>query len=182
MRKVVILNAPPFCGKDTIANLLKEKGFAVTEFKFTMFNIAIAMSGMSKESFMREYNDREQKEKPQEHLGGLSYREFMIHISEDIMKPLFGEDVFGKRAAEACTLAHDSGFDVVFSDGGFIDEVKALNDAGLNVTVIRLHRDGYTYGNDSRRYLYPDFCRSFDITLQEGLPSLAVSEILERLQ
>lgn len=179
--QVVILNAPPHCGKDTIARILKEQGFAVSEFKSPMFNIACSMSGMSREDYMRDYEDRSKKESPQSHLGGLSYREFMIHISEDIMKPLFGEGVFGERAAEACFAAHNSGFNVVFSDGGFIDEVKVLHDKGLDVTVVRLHREGYDFGNDSRQYLYPDFCKSIDLHLVEGQPERAVSNLLSHL-
>lgn len=132
---------------------------------------------------MAGYNDRDKKEQPQKELGGLTYREFMIHISEDIMKPLYGDDVFGKRAAQVCVDALYFGHkNVVFSDGGFIDEVKALHEEGLEVIVIRLHRDGYTFVGDSRRYIYPDFCRSFDVTLNEGMPHQAVQEILEKIK
>ena len=180
---IVILNAPAGVGKDTIADMLKnEHNFAKSEFKSTMFKAALGLSGLTEDEYMSRYNDRKLKELSWDKLGGLSCRGFMIHISEDIMKPLFGNDVFGKRAAAACYSAIDFGFpNVVFSDGGFIDEVKALHDSGLDVVVVRLHRDGHTFEGDSRRYLYPDFCRSFDVALQEGLPILAVKEILEQL-
>lgn len=180
--QVFILNAPPHCGKDTIARILKDQGFTVAEFKAPMFDIAFSMSGMSREDYMREYEDRSKKESPQPHLGGLSYREFMIHISEDIMKPLFGDGVFGDRAAGVCFAAHNSGTNVVFSDGGFIEEVRVLHDKGLDVTVVRLHREGYCFGNDSRQYLYPDFCKSIDIKLVEGRPERAAINILSHLE
>lgn len=178
---IVILNAPPHCGKDTIANILKDShGFAKTEFKHTMFKAALGLSGLSEEEYMARYNNRELKESPWDKLGGLSCRGFMIHISENVMKPLFGQDVFGKRASSACDFAMTCGYDnIVFSDGGFIDEIKALHEGGHEVLVVRLHRDGYGFGNDSRNYLYPDFCDSVDILLVENKPEVAINSLLE---
>lgn len=180
--KVLILNGPPGCGKDTLAELLKRHGYAVASFKRPMFDIAIAMSGMSREQFMYEYNDRAMKEHPQPHLAGKSYREFMIHISEDVMKSLFGDSIFGERAAETCYAAAAEGFNVVFADGGFVDEVMAICEAGYDVTVVRLHRDGYTFNGDSRKYIYHPDVKTIDIALQDGMPKQAVAEILEKVR
>lgn len=178
---IIILNAPPHCGKDTIADTLRDNHkFAKTEFKHTMFSAALALSGLSKEEYMSRYNNRDLKEKPWDKLGGLSCREFMIHISEEVMKPLFGQDVFGKRASSACDFAMTCGYNhIVFSDGGFIDEVKALSESGHKVLVARLRREGFDFGNDSRDYLYPDFCDSVDVHLIEGMPEVAVDYLLE---
>lgn len=179
---IVILNAPPSSGKDTIARLLSSHGYAVTEFKETMFKIATTLSGLELHEYMARYDNRNLKELPWDKLGGLSCREFMIHISEDIMKPLYGDDVFGKRASERCEQLLGEGYDnVVFSDGGFIDEVNKLIYDGFEVAVVRLHRDGYTFEGDSRDYLYPNNCKCLDINLVDGHPFLAVEEILREI-
>lgn len=179
---IVILNGPAGCGKDTLASILKQRGWATAEFKHTMFAVAIAMSGMTKEAFLKDYNNRVVKETPQKHLGGLSYRQFMIHISEAVMKPLFGDDVFGQRSAEKCVLPAKMNLNVIFSDGGFIDEVRALHNFGYEVIVVRLHREGFSFHGDSREYLYPDFCSSFDVQLKDGSPHVAVHDILEGIR
>lgn len=176
---IIILNGPAGCGKDTLANILKQRGWATSEFKHTMFAVAVAMSGMEEADFMRDYNNREVKEAPQKHLGGMSYRQFMIHISEAVMKPIFGDNVFGLRSAEKCILPAKLGLNIVFSDGGFIDEVRALHNFGYEVVVVRLRREGFSFDGDSREYLYPDFCSSFDVQLTDGSPYVAVHDILE---
>lgn len=174
MAKVIILNAPAGCGKDTIAKLLVAEGYEVEEFKSPMFDVAVALSGQTRQEFMLDYNDREAKEAPQARLGGLSYREFMIKISEEWAKPLLGNSVFGSLASNSCNRKRN----VVFSDGGFIDEVNYLVSAGHDVTVVRMHRLGFTFEGDSRNYIYPESCRSFDINLIDNFPERAVEEIM----
>lgn len=174
MAKIVILNAPAGCGKDTIAKLLVSEGYSVEEFKAPMFDIAVALSGQSREEYMDCYNDRDMKEQPQPRFGGLSYREMMIKISEEWAKPLLGNKVFGNLAAERCRRKSK----VVFSDGGFLAEVDMLVDLGHDVTVVRMHRLGFEWGNDSRSYIYPESCRSFDINLIDNFPERAVEEIM----
>lgn len=174
MAKIVILNGPAGCGKDTIARLLSSEGFEIEQFKGPMFDIAIALSGQDDEDFMHCYNDRYMKEAPQVRLGGLSYREFMIKISEEWAKPLLGQEVFGNLASSRCS----SKTHVVFSDGGFLGEVSNLVFSGHDVVVVRLHRLGFGWGADSRSYIYPESCRSFDIELIDNFPERAVEEIM----
>lgn len=177
---IIILNAPPNSGKDTIADIIKSKyRFKKTEFKATMFEIATALSGLTLDEYMERYNNRELKEVPWSKLGGKSCREFMIHISEDIMKPLYGDKIFGKRASEFCHDATQSGYNVIFSDGGFIDEVEQLIEDGHEVVIARLWREGYTFDNDSRDYLYTDKCKCIDIILEDGEPDKAARQIIE---
>lgn len=175
---IVILNAPPVSGKDTIANILaKLHGFRKVEFKQRIYDIAKAILGDSFSQLQKDLANRESKEAPQDYLGSLSPRQFLIKVSEDWIKPVFGDDYFGVAAAEAAAknLQHH----VVFSDGGFPDEVLPLRELDVPVVVIRLYREGYGFGSDSRSYLpeYAGHC-TLDLQLVEGKPEAAVNEIL----
>ena len=154
MAKVIILNGPAGCGKDTLAMALVEMGFAkgTTRFKNPMFNIALAALGPDAyHDFLDGYDDRARKEKPEDFLNGLSRRQFMIAISEQFVKPVFGDDYFGKYLSGNLP---DGDEVFVVSDGGFASEVTPIVAAGHDVRIVRLHRDGYTFIGDSRGYLY----------------------------
>ncbi|EDW9075432.1 hypothetical protein AV691_004286 [Salmonella enterica subsp. enterica serovar 4,[5],12:i:-] len=116
-----------------------------------MFEIALAILGAKRYGdFIVAYNDREQKEKPHDFLMGMTCRQFMIWISEEVIKPKFGDDYFGKRFDE---IAKESDYPVICTDGGFTDEVIALIEACHEVKMCRLHRRGYSFKNDSRDYI-----------------------------
>lgn len=154
MAKIIILNAPPGSGKDTIGReIYVQTGGQVKllSFKAPMFEIARAMLGNKRyEMFLKAYEDRKRKESPQAFLNGKTPREFMIWISEDVIKPAFGSGYFGIRLGE---LAKDAGRDVVVTDGGFEREVVELIALGHEVKLCRLHRDGFTFAGDSRDYV-----------------------------
>lgn len=136
--------------------------------------------------FLQLYNNRNTKEVGCHVCGGLSPREFMIWISETVMKPRFGDKVFAIRAYETY-LSLDSGDMLVFSDGGFPDEVAALVEFGATVKLFRLHRDGYDFSGDSRNYIYlPELIGSreyeeFDVKLIDGDIMSAVREIASKV-
>lgn len=183
---IIILNAPPSSGKDTIGNLLELTGFTGYSFKQPMFDLAQAvLPEDSFEFFMRDYNDREQKEKPQDYLCGFTIREFMINISESWVKPLFGKSHFGKLAAD--NIGDD---DTFITDGGFAEEVIPLLNKGKPVVICRLHRKGCSYKGDSRRFLIEeDFVQMpitkrpifLDVEVIEGHPEVAANTILEKV-
>lgn len=169
MAKVIILNGPAGCGKDTLAMALVEMGFAkrTTSFKNPMFNIALAALGPDAyHEFLDGYDDRARKEKPECFLNGLSRRQFMIAISEQFIKPVLGNDYFGKYLAENLP---DGDEVFVVSDGGFASEVVPIVAAGHDVRIVRLHRDGYTFEGDSRGHLYGvDGVKDYDTYIIPG--------------
>lgn len=169
MAKVIILNGPAGCGKDTLALKLVEMGVAkgTTSFKNPMFNIACAALGSDVyREFIEGYNDRARKEKPEDFLNGLSRRQFMIAISEQFIKPVLGGDYFGKYLAYNLPDSNDV---FVVSDGGFVSEVTPIVAAGHDVQIFRLHRDGYTFEGDSRGYMYQvDGATCHDINVITG--------------
>lgn len=154
MAKIIILNAPPGAGKDTIGKLIEQYApihVRTISFKQPMFEIALAILGAKRYGdFIVAYNDREQKEKPHDFLMGMTCRQFMIWISEEVIKPKFGDDYFGKRFDE---IAKESDYPVICTDGGFPDEVIALIEAGHDVKLCRLHRRGFGFDGDSRNYI-----------------------------
>ena len=155
--KVVLLNAPPNTGKDYAASLIcRHSGAKHMEFKKTLHNIAMAITGLSEKDYFEIYNNRKLKEIPVKEFLGKSPREMLIWISEDVCKPEFGEDYFGKAAAAGC----DFELGTVFSDSGFPEEVFPIAEkvGAENIYVVRFTRNGATFGNDSRDYLQPEDC------------------------
>lgn len=154
MSKIIILNGPASVGKDTIGNALAADYNCIpTSFKRPMFEIAASILGVRAFSkFITAYDDRDQKEIPHDFLGGKTCREFMIWISETVVKPLFGNEQFGKLMSENIRMC-DEGFRFVCTDGGFPDEVIRLVEDGHDVKLVRLFMDGKTFAGDSRDYI-----------------------------
>lgn len=157
---VIILNGPPGSGKDTIADYLEfiSPTSPITthrRMKDTLFIQALALSQIPEKEWFDRYEDRRLKEQPWDKLGGLSVREFMIKVSEEYVKPIFGEDFYGRQVSDVCKDAVASGESVVFSDGGFESEFDfIINTVGKeNVILVQLYRDGCSFDSDSRNYL-----------------------------
>ena len=169
--KIISLNAPANSGKDEIAKYLsKTHGAVHMEIKGLLFEVAIRASGISKKLWDALY-EREYKERPCPYLmingQNVSPREWMIHCSEGLMKPIFGDTVFGEALRKKLEdLEKDnSGKEivVVLSDGGFVAEALPNMDfVGIDnyylARVQRVDENGsaskYGFGADSRRFLY----------------------------
>ena len=65
----------------------------------------------------------------------------------------------------------------MFSDGGFIEETAAINAVFELTIVIRLYREGFEWGEDSRSYV-TEFNPSLPVYLEENNPQAAVDDIL----
>lgn len=87
-------------------------------------------------------------------LGYYSSREALIHVSEDIMKPKYGQDYYGRKFLEKVESSPERYS--FAADGGFADEVLPLLDAGYQVVVAQLERSGATFEGDSRTLLNED--------------------------
>ena len=147
---IVIFNGPPASGKDEAASLFKDNyGFGNLSFKYQLFKETIKHFDVDKRWFMEGYNDRTQKEKSEFALQGMSRREAMIHVSEDIIKPKKGLDYFGKSVAEEI----EEGKNYALADGGFVEELEPIIErvGAENIVIVQLTREGCDYSSDSRK-------------------------------
>lgn len=148
----IVFNGPPGSGKDEACEFLKTMyGFKHLRFKDQLFVDAIHHYGVSLNWFMNGYHDRSIKERKEDMLGGISRRDALIHVSENIIKPQKGKDYYGTQVANLI----DQISDYCFSDGGFIEEIQPLiNTLGTNrLCIVQLFRDGCNFSSDSRSYL-----------------------------
>lgn len=168
---VIILNGPPDSGKDAaikgILNEVEVDGWYHQMFKTPLYEITAAIYRIPLDTFVEWATDRELKERPTSALNGLSPRQALIEVSEEVIKPYYGKGYFGEAAAMdvKSTPTHPNGTYIMFSDGGFVEEAIPVFDVvgRENSLVIRLHREGRTYEGDSRRYLQPeDFNREVE--------------------
>ena len=174
-KMIVIFNGPPGSGKDEAASLYKEMfGFKALSFKHQLFKETIEHFGVKKDWFMEGYNDREQKEVKEFALKNYSRREAMIHVSEDIIKPLKGLDYFGSQVAEEI----EDGINYAVADGGFVEELKPLIErvGAENVIIVQITRDGHDYSTDSRRYFNGNLIKEYTIQHETPIDSAYVLE------
>ena len=176
MLKVIVSNAPPRAGKEVAAKAIikaintQDSNLVAyhKEFKDELFKVAANTLGISVEEFMQGYDKRAPevlgwypsvewyKDYKSITVGDnkFSQREWLIHVSENVIKPSFGKDAFGKMFVNSLP---EEGI-IAVSDGGFPEEIQPVIDhvgAG-NITIVRIHREGCDFSNDSRNYLAQD--------------------------
>ena len=153
MNKAIIINAPSGTGKDVAAEYVAmyHGNFEKRQFKQPIYEIGAAIYNLTYETMLMLCTDRSRKEKPHGVFDGLSPREALIFVSENVIKPNYGNDYFGRRVADTFTSNHS----YVFSDGGFKEEIEGvIKKIGIeNVLIIRAYRPGFTFNGDSRNYL-----------------------------
>lgn len=155
-RKLIILNAPKGCGKDVAADhLVNMYNFHHVEFKAPVKKLVKSFYSLTEKEHELLYR-RENKEVPQSCLMNKSIRDCYIHVSESVIKPTFGKDVFGVLLANSL----EDGVSVA-SDGGFTEEISAVAEVigEENILIIQIHAEGRTFDGDSRNYLYVDGVR-----------------------
>jgi len=175
----VILNGPPGVGKDTLAERLEAYGFHHQSFKTQLYRDTATHFRVDLDVFKAAATDRELKERPFAPTG-ISPRDMMIYTSEKVMKPALGEDYYGKAAVQRC-IWNDLPL-VVFSDGGFKEEILPLQDLYEHVVIFRLHRDGFDFNNDSRSYISDAYGNVYDIHLVNDAIEKGVSTMLDTLE
>lgn len=152
--KIILLNAPPGAGKDTVAEAITRMSKATRlEFKDSLFRIAKSIANISNELWNSIYT-RELKEQPSDLCFGLSPRDLLIKTSEEVVKPNFGVDFFGLDAAKKVEEVISGG--AVFSDSGFVEETQSLIDkfGAENIFIVQFTGQGKTsFEGDSRNWL-----------------------------
>ena len=190
MKRVVILNAPPACGKDTIADLMvKHLKATKHEFKHALYQAFADYYDMPLDMVLHICTHRDIKDTLVSSFSSyykITPRQGLIHVSEDVYKPEFGTSYFGYRAAESLVEGVNA-----FSDGGgWWDELTPVVERAEQTIICRLYRPFYDFENDSRDYYNPltmpkclegkvTIC---DIHLQEGKPYAALDLIAEKVK
>ena len=158
MAKIIVLNGPPGCGKDTLAiqfldykKLADDANVRFCQFKDALYRETQKIFSIP-DSEMDIFKERNKKEVPNMLTNYMSPRQALIHVSETIIKPTHGRSYFGKEALKFVDK-HSKNFDYfIFADGGFIEEVVELA-KHHDVFVVRLHNGNMDFSGDSRRYL-----------------------------
>ncbi|QDP60413.1 MAG: putative deoxynucleotide monophosphate kinase [Prokaryotic dsDNA virus sp.] len=155
--KIILLNAPKGAGKDTIGRCLKNLyQCELRAFKTALYECAYPFSDCrSYEEFIHFCTDREYKESKMPQFRGMSPREFLIYISEEIAKPHFGKRFFGQKSAKSISLK-DFERGVVFTDSGFVEEVLPLISefGGKNIYIVQFSGQGSNdFSGDSRNFI-----------------------------
>lgn len=159
--KIVLLNGPPGCGKDTVANILANQSPSATVVKFAtpLKTVAKHLYCHGDDKLFAQMDSPKEKDIDRDLFFGKSCRQVQIDISEEYAKPMHGENVFGKILASTIAFKMEKGYDTFFvSDSGFRPEaIELINQFGVEcITLIRLHRDGKTFEGDSRNYISLD--------------------------
>lgn len=159
--RIILFNGPPRCGKDTAAKAMLNNG-PIGAWKFDRMSMPLklgfaGMIGLPRghvDSYGNVFGYEEIKEQPLDLLG-VSYRQFQIDMSEKFLKPLYGQDIFG-RLFIARNNREDP-INVLVPDCGFQVEAESLakHYGSENMLLIRIGRDGCDFSKDSRGYIDP---------------------------
>lgn len=155
MKKIVFLNGPKDSGKDYLGSVAAAacNGFTA-QFKEKLYQHTADLFKVPLEWFKVVANDRIAKELPNELLQGYSPRAALIFTSENVYKPIFGKDYFGKQTLGAL----EDGLTFI-TDSGFREEAETIVNAvgAENCLLVNLYRDGRGFdATDSRGYINLD--------------------------
>lgn len=165
---IIIFNGPKHSGKTTAIRHLLDYDYSsgtdrMIEVKASEFvsDAICSLLGMDSYTFNLYYDLI--KDEPMKELSGMSIRQAMIWLSEDVMKPKFGLDVFGSSTVTAMrrffSIMEDVGEEpVILGDIGFDAEAKCVVDTfgPENVFLVRIERPEHNFVGDSRSYLNAD--------------------------
>lgn len=152
----ILLNGPPRSGKDTIANHLQAK-FDTLLYPTIRRSLSMPMRKAGFAVLGLGYSDEVYeliKDVPQDIFGGLTLREHMIAFSEQFIKKRYGDDFWGRAllnlpvdfSMPGCFIVPDLGFQ---AESHYIEGKLGAR----NVLTVHLHRAGFEWKNDSRRYV-----------------------------
>ena len=180
-KRVIIFNGPPGSGKDMFGQALYQYKFSVSKdtevfkqsFKESLIEIALSIANVNRTTWNVWYT---QKELPRDELFGLSCRQFLIKVSEEAVKPCFGDTFFGEALAKKLLFGTN-----IITDGGFKSELEPIiKEVGVeNILVIRMHREGHTFEGDSRGFIKDEWFKGLKCVDIDSIdPELTLTRIL----
>lgn len=150
------LSGPPRSGKDTLATAIQleltnrfEIGSQIIALSMPMRHTVYAMLGRVYEQTHYEEN----KDVPNDALGGKTIRQAMIALSEQHVKPVYGDGFWGRALIGHIRSPYP--WVVIVSDMGFQAEVDVFVEefGSDNCLWPWLRRPGHSFAHDSRRYV-----------------------------
>lgn len=167
--KLIIANGPPFSGKDTLCELLREHltGFDLIplNYKETLYVGVAKRYSLSVKAVFELNADPSAKDQPSTLFNGKSVRQALIYESEEVIKKDYGEHGVAIKTFELLKQRYSSerlkNAVLICSDGGFNSELyAAYRHLGLGVQdvfIARMERAGCSFAGDSREYIHnPD--------------------------
>lgn len=164
--RIILLNGPPRSGKDTAADelisFLGSRSIDARKYKFAtaLKERAHAMYGMTDappDAFESVKDERNSA------FYGLTPRQAYIEVSERYFKAVHGDDFFGRLLAEELRTWRPE--IALVSDSGFLSEALVLIEefGADNMSLVRIHREGTDFKNDSRGYLDIFGIKTYDV-------------------
>lgn len=188
MVKVIAFNGPPGCGKDTAVRFLLEQHSEIFRSQRFAMPLKIGAHSLLAVEDTGEDAYEETKDQPCADFFGLKPRDFYIWLSERVMKPAFGMDVFGHLWLReygnwmqyACDVTDgEDKFVNLIPDCGFVEELQPLiNHFGADqVMLIRIYRAGHDYSNDSRSYIKGVVPKELEVVNVNGEPMRFLQQV-----
>ena len=168
---ILLLNGPPGSGKDQLGRFFQELAHChLLKFAKVVKDSVHRIYGLNVEHdhFEKTKNDSRME------FFGKTPRQVYIAFSEAFMKPLHGKGIFGHFVLEEITKGDHGKELIVITDSGFVEEAEVLvNHFGHRMlTLIHMHREGCSFKNDSRNYIYLDGVSSVNFSNNNTLESL----------
>lgn len=153
---VIFLNGPPKSGKDTLAKYIVRTtpGFRLVKFAKILKSRTHALYGCS--DLPHDFFEKS-KDEPNPTFHGLTPRQAYINVSERLMKPSHGTQIYGDMLVKELLADRNSVRGYVISDSGFEDEaapvIKAFGADNCLLIKIVANKRGCSFIGDSRSYI-----------------------------
>ena len=177
MTFIVGFNGPPQCGKDTMAKLFLQHMDAQGVMIPVMTKpLSWPLRLMAHVMIGRTYQTVDYERFKEEYFESFKCtgRQLMINCSECFLKPTYGLGALSKMFIES--IEESFPMLVVIPDSGFQCEIEPLCEhyGAENVYMVRIHREGCTFENDSREYVtHPLPTHNMDVTNDGTIKDLA---------
>ena len=152
--KLILINAPPYAGKDTAATTIQrhyggQLPIILERFSMPLKRAFAGLMNLECDPLGRVEPWERRKEAIIPQLG-VSYRQWQISFSEDFIKPVCGEDCFGRLLLNRIEGFSKTGTVFVIPDCGFQIEIDTLirEIPHSDILLIRVERPGTEW--DSR--------------------------------
>jgi len=171
--KIFLFNGPPGSGKDTAAAMMG-KTLTAHQVDYSVYSFAAPLKRATHALFGVNAPEKAfegTKDSPTDEFLGLSPREAYIKLSEEAVKPVWGNDFF---ANVAVSVIGRMKCHVVITDCGFQNELDVLADklSTHRVILLKMFRNGHDYVRDSRSYVEMDPASTYHVHNNGSLTDL----------